>query len=77
MSILEDLPLNELEVGELVQVPCDFIKSKNKEKFNKIILENLVEQLKHSQRNILPVMIKQLEEDQYEAMHNTFILEDV
>lgn len=74
MSILEDLPLNELELGKLLRIPCEFIDKGSKEKFNKTLLKNLSEQLKISQKNILPIFIKQIAEDEYEAVHNTLVL---
>lgn len=74
MPILEDLPLDELELGSLIRVPCECIESKSKEKFNKILLKNLSDQLKISQKNVLPIFIKQIAEDEYEAIHNTLVL---
>ena len=75
MSIFEEQPLNELGLGEIIRIPCECIEPSTKPKFNKSILKNITTQLKKSGKNILPVFIKQVDEDNYKAIHNILVLE--
>ena len=75
MSIFEDSPLNELVLGEIVRIPCEFIQPSVKQKFNTAILKNTTAKLKQSGKNILPIFIKQVDEEEYEAIYNTLVLE--
>jgi len=75
MPIVEELSLNELELGEILRIPIEFVENKSKVKLNTTLVKSLANKLKASNKNILPIIVKQKSEDEYEAIHNTLILE--
>ena len=75
MPIVEELSLNELELGEILRIPSEFVETKSKVKLNTTLVKSLANKLKASNKNILPIIVKQISEDEYEAIHNTLILE--
>ena len=75
MPIVEELSLNELELGDILRIPSEFVETKSKAKLNATLVKSLANKLKASKKNILPIIVKQTSEDEYEAIHNTLILE--
>jgi hypothetical protein len=75
MPIVEELSLNELELGDILRIPSEFVETKSKAKLNATLVKSLANKLKVSNKNILPIIVKQTSEDEYEAIHNTLILE--
>ncbi len=75
MPIVEELSLNELELGEILRIPIEFVENKSKVKLNTTLVKSLANKLKASNKNILPIIVKQKSEDEYEAIYNTLILE--
>ncbi|AFY37092.1 hypothetical protein Lepto7376_0692 [[Leptolyngbya] sp. PCC 7376] len=75
MSLLEELPLDTLVLGELIRIPCECIEPRTKQKFNQTILRNLTKKLEASGKNISPVIIKQVGGDEYTAIQNALVLE--
>jgi hypothetical protein len=75
MSIVRDISPDELELGEILRIPCEFVETRSKTKSNAILVKSLAVKLKASNKNILPIIVKQKSEDNYEAIHNTLILE--
>jgi ParB-like chromosome segregation protein Spo0J len=72
MPILDEAPF-DLVLGQLQRIPCKFIESKVKS--NALLVKSLAQTLSKTQRNILPVIVKPLAEDHYEAVFNHLILE--
>lgn len=74
MSLLEDISLDDITLGELLRIPCEYITAQSTELFHPILLQHLSEELKKSQENISPIFIKRIAEDEYYAIHNTLTL---
>ncbi|WP_052128348.1 hypothetical protein [Neosynechococcus sphagnicola] len=74
MSILqqERSPL-EFVPGETRRIPVKFIKGQVED--SPALIKNIAQHLKDFQRNILPIVVKVLGEDDYEAVQNLQILE--
>jgi len=72
MPILDDAPFKTV-LGELQRIPCQFIESKTKS--NTLLVKSLARTLGGPKKNILPVIVKPIAEDQYEAVFNNLILE--
>lgn len=75
MPIIEELSLNELELGQVTRIPIEFVTASSNLNLNPTLIKSLATKLKASNKNILPIVIKQKAEDEYEAIHNTLILE--
>ena len=73
MPILDDAPFKTV-LGELQRIPCQFIESKAK-KNNPLLVKSLARTLGGPKKNILPVIVKPIAEDHYEAVFNNLILE--
>ena len=65
----------EVELGRILRIPCQFIKGESDA--HPALVKNLAKQMKNTGQNLLPVIVKFLEEDNYEAIQNTQILEAV
>jgi hypothetical protein len=68
----EQSPL-DLPLGEVVRLPCKFIEGQSST--SPVLIKHLVKQLQSSQKNILPVIVKSLGQNDYEAVLNLQILE--
>lgn len=74
MSILQqDESSLDLELGQVLRLPCKFIKGKSSTE--KALIKRLSEQLKATGKNILPVVVKVTGEEEYQAVLNVQILE--
>jgi hypothetical protein len=73
MPILEDVSPFDLALGDVLRIPCKFIKGKSKS--SPILIKSLANQLKETGKNILPIVVKPKAEDEYEAVYNILILE--
>jgi hypothetical protein len=73
MPILEDVSPFDLALGDVLRIPCKFIKGKSKS--SPILIKSLAIQLKETGKNILPIVVKPKAEDEYEAVYNVLILE--
>ena len=69
----EDDSLLDFELGQTLQIPCKFVEGVSQT--HPVLIKNLTAQMKKTGKNILPVIVKLLEEDSYEAIQNTQILE--
>lgn len=74
MSILQqdDSSLN-VTLGQVLRLPCKFIQGESGA--DKILIRSISQQLSATQKNILPVIVKALDEDDYQAVLNTQILD--
>lgn len=59
--------------GQLLRIPVKFIKGKSDT--SPIVISAIASQLQTVRKNVLPVMIKVIHDDQYQAIHNIHILE--
>lgn len=74
MSILQqDDSSLDMTLGQVVRLPCKFIQGKSSA--DKTLLKSISQQLKATGKNILPVIVKVLDEDDYRAVLNTQILD--
>lgn len=64
---------NEIPLGQVLRLPCQFIKGKSNVAAKQI--EAIAEQLSKTEKNILPIVVKLLEEDNYQSVFNTQILD--
>jgi hypothetical protein len=58
--------------GEVLRLPCKFIKGKTT--LDSMTIKAIAQELSAKGRNVLPVIVKSLSQDKYEAVINTQIL---
>ena len=63
----------DIPLGQVLQLPCKFIKGKSNVAAQQI--EAIAEQLSKAEKNILPIIVKPLDEDNYQSVFNTQILD--
>jgi hypothetical protein len=63
----------DIPLGQILQLPCKFIQGKSNVASKQI--EAIAEQLSKTEKNILPVVVKLLEQDNYQSVFNTQILD--
>lgn len=63
----------ELELGKTLRIPCKFVKGKSSH--HSALVKNLAKQMEQTKQNLLPIIVKLLGEDNYEAIQNIQILE--
>jgi hypothetical protein len=74
MSILQqDESSLDITLGQVLRLPCKFIQGKSGA--DKALLKNISQHLQATGKNILPVIVKALDEDDYQAVFNTQILD--
>ena len=74
MSILQqDDSSLDITLGQVLRLPCKFIAGKSSA--DKALLKSISQQLSATGKNILPVIVKVLDEDDYQAVFNIQILD--
>ncbi len=74
MSILQqDDSSLDITLGQVLRLPCKFIQGKSSA--DKTLIKSISQQLKTIGKNILPIIVKALDEDEYQAVLNTQILD--
>jgi len=74
MSILQqDESSLDITLGQVLRLPCKFIQGNSKAE--KALLKRISQQLQATGKNILPVIVKALDEEDYQAVLNTQILD--
>lgn len=63
----------DIPLGQVLQLPCKFIQGKSNVAAKQI--EAIAEQLSKTEKNILPIVVKPLDEDNYQSVFNTQILD--
>lgn len=63
----------EDSLGNILRVPCKFIQGQSD--ISPIVTDIIAKELQKTEKNVLPVIIKPIEEDAYEALLNTHILD--
>jgi hypothetical protein len=66
-------PTVDVPLGQILRIPCKFIKGKSE--VQPIIIKTIAQELSLTGKNILPVIVLLLGEDRYEAILNTHILD--
>lgn len=69
----EDESILNVKLGQILRIPCKFIKGKSDA--HPIVIKAIAQELKTAGKNVLPVIIKILGEDKYQAILNIQILE--
>ena len=64
---------NDITLGQVLRLPCQFIQGKSNLPSKQI--EAIAQQLSKTEKNILPVVVKLLEQDKYQSVFNTQILD--
>lgn len=74
MSLFEENEsIFELELGRILRIPCQCVQGTSNA--HPALLKNLTKQMQKTGKNLLPIVVELLEEDRYEAIQNTQILE--
>lgn len=73
MAFLEDDSPLDIPLGQILRIPCKFIKGKAE--VHPLLLKAIAQELKTKGKNVLPVIIKYLDEDKYQALLNAHVLE--
>ncbi len=73
MALLEDEVSLDITLGQVLRLPCKFIKGKSTT--DPVLVETIARQLKNTKKNLLPIIVKALGEDNYQAIFNIQILE--
>ncbi len=64
---------NDITLGQVLRLPCQFIQGKSNVATKQI--EAIAQQLSKTEKNILPIVVKLLEKDNYQSVLNTQILD--
>ena len=64
---------NDITLGQVLRLPCKFIQGKSNVATKQI--EAIAEQLSKTDKNILPIVVKLLDQDTYQSVFNTQILD--
>jgi len=74
MSILQqDDSSLDITLGQVLRLPCKFIQGKSS--VDKVLIKSISQQLSTTGKNLLPLIVKALDEDDYQAVLNTQILD--
>ena len=68
-----DIYLSEDSFGQILRIPCKFIQGQSE--MSPVAVNLIAKELRTKEKNVLPVIIKPIEEDEYEALINTHILD--
>ncbi|MGL4882339.1 MAG: hypothetical protein ACRC8K_14950 [Waterburya sp.] len=66
---------NFSDIGKYLRIPCKKITNKNQSQFHSVIIDAIAEKLKTNQRNFLPLIVKEIDEEKYEVLLNDHVLE--
>jgi DNA integrity scanning protein DisA with diadenylate cyclase activity len=69
----ENESLLDVELGRILRIPGKFVQGKSDA--HPALIKNLAKQMETTGKNILPVMVELVSEDNYKAIENTQILE--
>jgi hypothetical protein len=67
-----DIESLDIPYGQMMYIPCKFIAGESN--VSLALINSISQEMQHSQRNILPVVVKVLGEDEYAAVFNSHIL---
>ncbi|MBW4458192.1 MAG: hypothetical protein KME55_39395 [Nostoc indistinguendum CM1-VF10] len=71
--LLQDESTLDIALGRVLRIPCKFIQGQSS--VNPTLIKNISQQLQATGKNILPIIIKALGEDNFVATLNIHILE--
>jgi hypothetical protein len=63
----------DIPLGQVLRLPCQFIQGKSNVPTKQI--EAIAQQLSKTEKNILPIVVKLLDQDNYQSVFNTHILD--
>ncbi|MFB2882383.1 hypothetical protein [Floridanema aerugineum] len=64
------------DIGSYIRIPCQQIKLReNEQKSHPALVEAIAEKLKANGRNYLPLIVEEVDEDEYEVLLNADVLE--
>ena len=64
------------DIGKYLRLPLYQIKLQERtEKSNSIVIEAIAEKLQQNQRNFLPIIVEEIDEDEYKVLLNGHVLE--
>lgn len=63
----------DIALGQILRIPCKFIKGKSDAQ--PIVIKAIAQELAEKGKNILPVVVRVLGEDKYQAILNTQVLD--
>lgn len=63
----------DIPLGQVLRLPCHFIQGKSNVPAKQI--EAIAQQLSKTEKNILPIVVKLLDQDNYQSVFNTQILD--
>ncbi|PSB31726.1 hypothetical protein [Stenomitos frigidus] len=66
-------PTVDVPLGQILRIPCKFVKGKSETQ--PIVIQTIAHELSATGKNILPVIVRLLGEDRYQAILNTQILD--
>jgi hypothetical protein len=61
------------QLGQILRLPCKFIKSDSA--VSPIVVQQIAQQFKAIERNVLPPIVRETSPDRYRAIHNGYIVE--
>ncbi len=66
---------NFSDVGKYLRIPCKKIINKNKSEIHPAVIDAIADKLKINQRNFLPLIVEEVDEQEYEVLLNAHVLE--
>lgn len=66
---------NFSDIGKYLRIPCKKITNKNESEFHSAVINAIAEKLTINQRNFLPIIVMEIDEEKYEVLLNGHILE--
>lgn len=73
MTYSDDRSPFDAPLGQILRIPCKFIKGKTDA--HPVLLKAIAQELKKQGKNILPVFVQQLRDEEYRAFSNIHVLE--
>ena len=64
------------DIGKYLRLPLNQIKLQERtDTFNSVVVEAIAEKLQQNQRNFLPIIVEEVDEDEYKVLLNGHVLE--
>lgn len=65
---------NFSDIGKYLRISCKKITNKNKFEFHPAVINAIAEKLKTNQRNFLPIIVEEIDDEEYQVLLNAHIL---
>jgi hypothetical protein len=66
---------NFSDVGKYLRIPCKKITNQDKSELHSAVINAIAKKLKINQRNFLPIIVMEIDDEEYEVLLNAHILE--